>query len=264
MPDHTFETELTSPPPRRVGYRGGAKMGCGLWFIRLFILPHTLVGIGLLCAACWYTGMYAAVSLLGEICDGKIVKKETRKHKSGQTHYAHYVFTSDGNEYAGEVSVNEAGFAQINEGDAITVHALSAWPNQCHWPRVPGHSPLLTIGGVWAATLFWNGILSVFFWGAYLRPLRNRWLIRYGEPTQGIVREVKAYQGKGAASYRITYEYATPPRDGAESQLHTRKITSTSKEAANARAGELVTVLYYPQKPWRSLVYPYSEYRATG
>ena len=39
------------------------------------------------------------------------------------------------------------------------------------------------------------------------------------------------------------------------------KMTSMLTEAANAFPGQLVTVLYYPDKPWRNILYAYSDYR---
>jgi hypothetical protein len=71
---------------------------------------------------------------------------------------------------------------------------------------------------------------------------------------------MKAQSGKGATTYRITYEYAAPSLDGTEGQVLRGKMSSTQKVAAYASAGDLVTVLYYPHKPWRSVIYKYSEY----
>jgi hypothetical protein len=54
---HVIEPELTGPTPRAVGYRDGCATGCGLWFLRLFTLPHTIIGIAVLCSALWSTGL---------------------------------------------------------------------------------------------------------------------------------------------------------------------------------------------------------------
>jgi hypothetical protein len=261
MSEHVFEPELDSPVPRRVGYRDGVATGCGLWFVRLFILPHTIVGVSLLCIAIGSTGLFAAVGLFGGTYDGKVVRKEIRRYKSGQTHHLHYVFVVDDREYTGEASVSQQRFGEINEGGAITVRALESAPSWGEWPRVPGHSPLLDLGGIWLFALFWNGILSIFVWTVYLRPWRNRCLVRYGQPTQGIIREVKAQSGKGSTRYRITYEYAVPSLDGTDGQVHSGKTSTTRKEGAYASVGNLVTVLYDPRKPWRSVIYKYCEYR---
>jgi hypothetical protein len=244
-----------------VYYRDGVATGCGLWFVRLFILPHTIVGIGFLCLAIGSTGLYVAVGLFGDTYQGKITKKEIRKSKSGKSHYAHFAFTANDREYTGEVSISEVRFGEINEGDAITVRALESWPGQGNWPRVPGHWPLLDVGVMWLVAVFWNGILSIFLWGAYVRPMRIKWLLRYGQPTQGIVRAVQERRGKGATTYQIAYDYVAPSPDGGEGQLFNKKMSSSRKESAHAGAGDLVTVLYNPRKPWRSVIYRYSEYR---
>lgn len=263
MTEHTFEPELNVALPRRVRLRDGFRAGCALWFVRLFLLPHTLVGIGILCAALWTTGIFLAVGVFGSSYDGVIVKKDaSRAVKGTKGWYVKYTYTVDGREYATEVSVSKERFAEINEGDAITVRALESSPESGPWPRVPGHWPITELGGKWIITLFWNGIMSVFLWNMYVRPWRIRRLVRWGWPTEGIIRDVQMKTGKGSTSYRINYEYASCPVDGSDGQLFSGKMTSTVKDASYAQTGHLITVLYDPNKPTRSVVYRYSDYRA--
>src|SRR5262245_32613943 len=107
MSDHVFEPELNSPIPRRVGYRDGVATGCGIWFIRLFILPHTIGGIGFLCLAIGSTGLFLAVGLFGTTYEGRIVKKDDTRAVKGTKHwYVQYTYDVDGQAYWSEVQVS--------------------------------------------------------------------------------------------------------------------------------------------------------------
>ena len=60
----------------------------------------------------------------------------------------------------------------------------------------------------------------------------------------------------------MTYEYAAPADDLLGPTLYTRKMTSTQTAAAATKPGDLVTVLYDPRKPKRSVIYRLTDYRA--
>ncbi len=263
MITHQFEPELNLPTPRQVRYRNGFATGCGMWSIRLFLLPHTIVGIGALCVALWSTGVYVAVGLFGTNYEGRIVKKdESRSSKGVKHYYMKYTFTVDRQPYSEDVPVSQERFAEIHEGDAITVRALESAPDTGQWPRIPGHWPIQELGGKWFFALFWNGVMSIFVWQMYVVPYRQCGLVRWGQPTEGIIRNKTKQVNKGTKSYRLTYEFAAPAADGSKGQVLTGKMTTTLTEAANAHEGQLVTVLYHPDKPWRNTLYAYSCYRA--
>jgi hypothetical protein len=264
MTNLTFESELNGPTPRPVRYRDGWNAGCGLWCVRLFTLPHTIVGITVLCIAIASTGQFAAVGLLGKSYEGKIVKKDDSRSTKGTRHYyVQYTYDVDGRGYRGEVKVTKDRFDEMREGDAITVRAWDVMPDSGQWPRVPGHLPIEDLGGKWFFAVFWNGLMSVFLWMVYVRPWRQRQLVRIGIPTQGIIRDVNTYTNKGTKNYVLKYEYAVPATEEQPGQVLHGRLTSTVKAAAGANRGDVVTVLYHPQKPRRSLLYAYSDYRAT-
>jgi hypothetical protein len=262
-PTHAIEPELTGPTPRRVRYRDGWATGCGLWFIRLFILPHTLIGIGILGAALGATGVYVGVLALGTDCQGAVVKKEERPGSKGKTYrYVDYEYMVAGRVHTGRVTMSEVDYEQVTVGDRFTVRALESAPQTDPWVRLPGQTPLADVGGKWLMALFWNGILSIFLWTVYVRPWQVRRLVRRGQPTEGIVRAATVSINKGTKSYHLTYEYAAPADDLLGPTLFTRKMTSTQKAAADVKVGDLVTVLYHPHKPRRSVIYKLTDYRA--
>jgi hypothetical protein len=201
MTNFTFEPELNRPTPRPVRYGDGCQTGCGIWFVRLFMLPHTLVGIGFLCAAIWFTSQFAAVGLFGTTCDGKVVKKDdTRRTKGARRYFVIYTYELNGQAHTSELLVDEQRFAEINEGDAITVRVWEATPDSGQWPRLPGYWPIGRVGGAWLVAVFWNSILSIFLWTFYVRPWRQRQLVRIGIPAEGIIRDVSTYVNKGTTT----------------------------------------------------------------
>jgi hypothetical protein len=257
---HPIEPELTVPTPRRVRYRDRGT-GCGLWFVRLFILPHTIIGAGALGAALTFTAMYLAVWLFGDEHPAGVVKRSEQRGSKGMHHTIEYEYTVAGRPHAGRVSVNADQYRQIAEGDRFTVRALAAAPEARAWVRLPGQTPLLEVGAAWLVALFWNGVLSVFLWNVYLRPWRMRRLVRWGRPAPGIVRGQTVSTTKGTKLYHLTFEYAAADEAGAAA-VFTGKMASTQAAAASARAGDVVTVLYDRRKPGRSLIYKYADFRA--
>jgi hypothetical protein len=260
---HAIEPELIAPTPRTVRYRDGWATGCGLWAVRLFLLPHTVIGLGALVVALWSAGVYVGVLALGTNYPGQVVKKEERPGSKGKTYrYVDYEYTADGRPYAGRLSVNADEYQQVAAGDRITVRALESAPDTDPWPGLPGSTPLRNLGGKWFFALFWNGIMSMAVWFIYVRPWQVRRLVRWGQPTEGIVRAATVSINKGTKSYHVTYEYAAPGDEDLLPTVFTRKMTSTQKSAANVKLGDLVTVLYDPRKPRRSVVYQLTDYRA--
>src|SRR5262245_1404365 len=85
MAEHEFEPELTHPLPRSTRRRGGWSAGCGLWFLRLFILPHTLTGIFILASAVGGTLLWLAVALFGTQIEGQVVRTTATKSKKSQS-----------------------------------------------------------------------------------------------------------------------------------------------------------------------------------
>jgi Protein of unknown function (DUF3592) len=261
---HAIEPELAAPTPRTVRYRDGWATGCGLWVVRLFLLPHTIIGIGALAAALWSTGVYVGVLAFGTDFQGQVVKKEERPGSKGKTYrYVHYEYMVDGRLHTGWVTVSGVDYEQVTAGDRFTVRALESAPDTDPWVGLPGQTPLSDLGGKWFFALFWNGVMSVAVWFIYVRPWQVRRLVRWGQPTEGIVRAATVSIHKGTKSYHVTCEYAAPAdEDPLGPTVFTRKMTCTQKSAADVKLGNLVTVLYDPHRPKRSVIYRLTDYRA--
>lgn len=129
-------------------------------------------------------------------------------------------------------------------------------------PREHRDSPLGMVIYLWFWSLFWNSLLAYFVWQAYLRPWRHWRLVRCGHSTQGIVCAVRPLTYRNRVNYRVSYRYTPQTVDGLTEPLMTGSISATGPVAEEIRVGEVLTVLYDPQRPWRSLPYKLAEYAA--
>lgn len=265
MPEYALEPELNTPPPRTVRARGGWDYGCGLWAIRVFILPHTLAGVFLAFQAVSGIVLYLGVLFVGTEVDGRIAKKSETEGKKGTHYEVEYVFTLNGNDYADKSGLKAEDYAAINEGQRIPVRVLAIFPQSGHWPGIAGVSPISGVVSSCFGALLWNGILSVFLWYLYVRPWRQRQLVRFGVPVAGTVFEVTSTPAKSGKGYTIRYQYPLPidPETGDIERNATGKIyIEPPKSAEDIHSGDVLTVLYDPRKPSRSILYHFSDYKA--
>lgn len=259
MPEHELEPELRQPPPRPVQRRGGLAVGCGLWMLRLFILPHTIVGVVMLVLAVAQTLLWAAIALFGTELQARVEKTTSHRAKSSMTYRLHYSYTIDGVEHTYEVDINQAEHAALKKGQPLTVRHYPGVPHYGHWPQVESHSPLVQVFFFWGFALFWNGVLSIFLWMAWIVPWQQWRIVRYGEATTGIIREVTKTHGKSGMSYKFRYEFACLPSDSAEGVV-SGTVSSSQAAAASLNVGDLVTVLYDPRRPKRNLLYAVADF----
>ena len=262
MAEHEFEPELSQPVPRPTRRRGGLAVGCGFWFVRLFLLPHTIAGIFILGLAVTGTLGYLGVLMFGVEMEGRVVRREeSQSRKSKKTTYTlHYVYTVEGQEYAAGTTVTAEAYAAHKEGQAIPLRVLP-WSPLAHWVRLPGASPGASVLAMWFGAVFWNGIMSIFLYMVWVRPWLQWRLVRWGELTSGIVRDVRSTPQKGGGlSYTIRYEYASSPTLNEPEQLYTRSASSNSTAAATVKVGDVVTVLYDPKRPKRSVPYLFADF----
>src|SRR5262245_49099630 len=167
----TFEPELDQPLPRRVCAREGCGYGCGMWFFRLFIMPHTVIGVWFLFKAISAIVLTSGVMYTGQDADGKIVRKVESQGKRGPYYSADYVYVVvDQAQYEATVSLDANQYAALREGQAITVKVYVPGVEWGHWPGVPGYSAVRVIRGMVFGALFCNAIMSEFSYMLYVRP----------------------------------------------------------------------------------------------
>ncbi|MBO0698013.1 MAG: DUF3592 domain-containing protein [Zavarzinella sp.] len=262
MSPHTFEPELDQPTPRRIAAREGCAYGCGLWGVRLFCLPHTLVGPFLAYQAVRAVVLSLGVMLAGVEVQGTVTRKTETQHRKGPYYSADYVFTVNNIQYSAQTVLDANEYASLQEGQAIRVRVWEAFPQNGHWPGLSGSPPYGSLGGLCFGALLWNGIVLFMVWKFYVHPWRQRQLVRYGVPTIGVVREVKVSQEKSGPAYRIRYDF-TPERSDLFDDPSSGSVrVSPPKSAADVKAGDMLTVLYDPRRPRRSVLYRFGDYKA--
>ena len=247
------------PRPPRVA-RGG--VGCGLWFLRLFIMPHMCVGVALF--AFWILTVIATV--FGTETSAVVTKTHVTKGSKGGTNYSiDYRYSVDGQSYTNSSSVEHHIYAtvddpqKIEEGLAslrIRHIGLGSW----HSSLVQEKYSWKKIGFLLFAMLFWNGIMSVFVYIAWVAPLRTRWLVRHGIATPGTIVGRRKVYGK-RIQYYVTFKFQEPV-SGQEFQREMQ--VPGEKYYDIAKEGRAVTVLYKPGKRKRSLVYELCGYHVDG
>ncbi|MFL5341449.1 MAG: DUF3592 domain-containing protein [Gemmataceae bacterium] len=250
------------PPPRQLRRR--SAVGCGVvvgrWFLRLFITPHCIVGIGLI-----FNVLYIPLVLLfGTDLPGRVTDHKTYQSK-GTTHYqVTYSYPVNEIDYIRVLDVNSEQYASLEVGQPFPVRVLPAWPRMHPQPLGPDN-PWRNMTGMLLLVFFWNGILSIFVWLAWVAPWRLRQLVKYGSAVTGHVFAKETRRGKGT-TYFVRYNYVVPPEESADpfvkGQSCEGRMDVTIEDFKAAEEGQAVTVLYDPRKPKRSLIYDFAEYEA--
>jgi len=239
------------PPPRTVHRKLGS--GCGINFLRLFILPHTLIGIALLVAI--PINLY--IQTCGRPVTATVDKLDTHKSSKGKIYYrVHYHFTLDARRYDSQDSVPLDTWNRTHAGDAIAGRAASVFGHALFFSAGPFGGPsVLVLTGF---ALFWNSIVGVFFYIAWIAPIRQRLLVKYGAAAPGVVTGKHVIRGKNTR-YKISYTFASR-NFGKQSGSCT--VSRSMYDAAQADAP--CTILYNSEKPRRNLAYEFCDYRVTS
>ena len=245
-------TNVLPPPPRAVEIK--RRSGRALLGMRVLFLPYMLASLFLLLLV----PVRLYVHSFGTPVTAVVDRIEPRTSKKGGHWYdvnLHYDF--DGRRIAEDHDTfsTEVG-QQTRVGDAINGRAVSVLGHVFMLRRaadVRSSTILFLVVGI-----FCNGLMSVFYYLAWVLPIRRRWLAKYGEEARGKVTGRKAFYGRGAA-YTVRYSFRTA--DG-------RQINAKSGVSAEgfraARLDGAVTVLYDPRRPRHSLPYEFSDFIVTG
>jgi hypothetical protein len=258
-PRFTTTAKLLPPPPRQV--RG--RLGGSLWFVRIFIMPHMLVGIG----AAGYILFLLTWRLFGSDIPATVIgTKVSHSSRHGNRYTLNYRFEANGHTRFDSDTVGWSVYqAYQNQAPGqtnlpVTVHYLSLGPLHHAALREGNFSLWASIGflTLWAG--FWNGILSIFVYQIWVKPIRARWLYKYGEFTSGKLFNKRVRTGK-SSSYFVSYRFNDPfSGQPYESEIQVWKAADWQQ----AVVGQPVTVLFAQNNPKRSTVYEFGGYRIEG
>jgi len=240
-------------PPRRV--RGFLCGGGESWFGRLFTLPHTLIGLGAtaywLFLWCW--------AWFGTDIDAVVTGTDFQEsRKGGTTYLVRYEYRNDGEIKSGSSAVSLAAYNRHKtEGNRArtTVRHLSFW--------LFDHTSLREQVSLWNPAglftiwvLFWDIAIGSVFYLLWIKPLRTRWLYKYGETASGVVVGKRTQSGKGTR-YFVSYVFNQPFTG---EQLQGEVEVARAADYDGASIHQPVTVLFASTKPHRSTVYELGGY----
>jgi hypothetical protein len=256
--------ELAAPPRRlRLRPGTGCEMLIGLWFVRLFILPHTLAGIYLLLTVVFLP----IVWLFGTDINGQITDLTTSKSKGKTFYHVSYVYTVNGVDYPRQTSVAEDVYPTLQKGQEYRVRVFWLLPGTMPQQLGPGSTPGNDALGTILAALGWNAFIAVITWFVWIRPWRMRQLVKHGTRTSGLVVGKDVVPGK-SSSYKIRYSYQAPlpPTDEWTTEMtmasFNGKMDVTKTDFDQSFLGQAVTVIYHPRRPKRSVAYDFCPYVA--
>jgi hypothetical protein len=257
-PRFTTPARFLPPPPRQVH----GRLGGSLWFGRIFIMPHALIGIG----AAGYLVFLLLWFLLGADYPATVVgAKVWHSSKRGDTYTLDYRFEADGETRLDSAKVNWSVYqtyqnpAPDQTNPPVTVHYFGLGPLHHSALRENG-SPWPEIGFLTLWAVFWNGVLSVFVYALWVKPIRTRLLYKNGESTAGQLVSKRVRTGK-SSSYYVSYRFKDPfSNQDYESEI----LVWKADDWAQAVEGQPVTVLFAKDNPKRSTVYEFGGYRVEG
>ena len=256
--EHEFEmpSELQRPPPRAIRRKDGMLGGCGLIFIRLFILPHMIAGVIVLLLV----PLTLAEVFFGEVQQGQIIDKWTTKGKKTYYHIK-FAYDADGSQRTGERTCSQAQYEAMGDlkrkqpPPSIEIRGLHVLGHFYHEDLLPGESRWGKVVPFLVFALFWNGLLYVFVHMAWIAPLQEKRLYRRGTPVPGRITGKHTRQGK-SVSYYLEYEFIQP-RFGL---LKKHQSVNGNQYYHQANAGQLVTVLCWPHKKRPALIYEFGNF----
>jgi hypothetical protein len=157
--------------------------GPALWAVRLFILPHTIVGVFLIgqviLALLWL--------ICGDDSTGQITRAWTEQHK-GTHYYIGYRYSIGPVKHSAQATIDSATYEQLPQsirqpgtqapGESpqtalVRLRVFSFARLEKVAPLPPyGSYPIKEFVTTAFVAVFWDGILSVFLYQAWIRPYR--------------------------------------------------------------------------------------------
>lgn len=229
--------------PRKVRYRN--KSGClGIWGIRLFILPHTLVGLGVALMFLFKI----TLGLFGSRVDGRFENESSKLSSKRKTiTLLTYSFFANQERHFVEVEVSDSRNRMLKEKARLPIVYLAILPRQTSQLMETDQMfpPDTWVSG--GIALFWNSILSVFIYAIYILPYRKKRLLMYGVETSGQVTACSSHRGpKGGIRYAVAFSYMV------NGLKHENTENVTKAEFENIHEGMSLRIMYDPIKPQRS------------
>lgn len=244
---YAFEPELRGAVPRTVARR--KEHGSLFGWPMAFVLPHTLIGLGIFGAVA-FTAMFVA---FGTEQTARVVEVTQSTYKGRPSWHLTYEYTHDGRRFTAHSPYPAR--PTLEPTAPFPVRAFNLGPLE-HSEPVDQFTPFVLFGAL-GLCLFWNGIVFMFHYNFWVRPLRWRTLVRTGQTLRGVLTDKRELGGRGK-SWLVRYRYEV------DLQSFERKMTVRQEDFATAEVGAAVTVLVNPERPKQSVLYAYSPWKVIG
>ena len=236
------EPELHAAPPRPVQLTRTGKLSAGLWGVMALIVVGYVF---------WAPPRPASTPPLleaeGVWATATVHAKNERKAASGETTYvvSYHFETGQGDQVRESRRVPWAVYDEVESGDSFEITYFPENPQQNFAPSLERQE--LPPAMRWVAV----GLVAALFYVFDQQRRFHKRLVSHGKPTAGVVEGVR----RRGARRVFTVRY----------KLHAQEGQLRGSERNRERAdGDVVTVLYLPERPERALLYCISLYRARG
>lgn len=252
---HAVEPELLGTLPRRIraiGKRDGFPWG----FLRVFILPHMVIGIGLL------LGLVSTVIVadFGTRVTGTVVEKhESDGSDDGPSFFVTYLFHAGRETVRCTDQIEVDVYRPLETGRNIPVQYFPKAPRLYSIALPPGRSLTGHLHSLASFVLFWDGVLFPFVWLLYYYPYRTRRLYTHGRVAIGTVIGKKMTTGDDGNGYSIRYSFA--PDSVTPAHCVYGRTSVVSEEYVGIREGDELTILYDSRRPRRNIAYRFGHYK---
>jgi hypothetical protein len=258
MTSFQFEPELSQPPPRRVRLRDGFA----IWVFRLIAAVPGLLGLLFVGSAAKFTFEYIGHVLLGVETEGQVVAKGYVEGDPDRRPFVEFVYVVDGQMHSSRDRISGNRYESLDVGDRVPLRVPARAPQSARIKTVGTPSETLGVLIALGIAAVPAGIAGAFFWNLYYVPWVHRRLARQGTPTRGVIREIESGDGRGGRWFRIQYEFENRGDD--PSRVQTGSTTANGPAAEALKVGDVVTVVYDPQRPRRSVLYALGHYQAVA
>jgi len=251
----TWNPGYLPPPPRRVRLFPGASR-VDYWFGRIFILPHTLIGIG----ALGYLLFLLLWRIFGTDIPGVVTGTENSVSSKGHFSYSvKYEYAVGQDRKSGSAGVNEEVYERFHQQEKdrprVTVHYFALGSYE-HARLREGRSLWAEVGMIAGWAGFWNTVVGLALYQLWVVPLRLRWLYKHGEAAPGTLVGKREKAGR-STTYYMTYTFRVN---------ETGELRQVESQAGNVpmwkmvKVGQPVIVLYARDNLKRSTVYELGGY----
>ena len=226
---------LALPPPRPVRLTGAGMfvLGVGLLmfvlgvFLGAWVITDTLRG----------EERQQRLQREGVNTKAEVVKKWLDPRRRGQTRrYVLYRFEANGRSYERRAMLSSGAFQSVQVGDFVPVRYVASSPEQSRLPQES--DPWLPLWGALLVPVFFFSLMALIGWFVLLQ----RRLLRWGQLTGALVTDISQMYG----NQHVAYQFLDP----------TGNPVSGTGTTESKVSGEIVTVLFDPNKPRRNAPYP--------